>query len=44
MGMPNLANTWTREEVLAIPDDGNRYELVDGAAGRLGGRIAASRS
>ena len=30
MGMPNLANTWTREEVLAIPDDGNRYELVDG--------------
>lgn len=21
---------WTREEVLALPDDGNRYELVDG--------------
>ncbi len=30
MGMPNLAKTWTREEVLALPDDGNRYELVDG--------------
>ena len=21
---------WTRDEVLALPDDGNRYELVDG--------------
>jgi Uma2 family endonuclease len=21
---------WTREEVLALPDDGNRYELIDG--------------
>jgi Uma2 family endonuclease len=30
MGMPDLARTWTRAEVLAIPDDGNRYELVDG--------------
>ena len=30
MGMPNLAKMWTREEVLALPDDGNRYELVDG--------------
>ena len=30
MGMPNLAKTWTRDEVLALPDDGNRYELVDG--------------
>lgn len=30
MGMPALARTWTREEVLALPDDGNRYELVDG--------------
>ncbi|MSR01550.1 MAG: hypothetical protein EXR94_02235 [Gemmatimonadetes bacterium] len=30
MGMPNLAKTWTREQVLALPDDGNRYELVDG--------------
>jgi Uma2 family endonuclease len=25
-----LDRVWTREEVLALPDDGNRYELVDG--------------
>jgi Uma2 family endonuclease len=32
MGMPalDLTRRWTREEVLALPDDGNRYELVDG--------------
>ena len=30
MGMPDLAKRWTRAEVLALPDDGNRYELVDG--------------
>ncbi len=30
MGMPAVARHWTREEVLALPDDGNRYELVDG--------------
>ncbi len=30
MGMPDAARRWTREEVLALPDDGNRYELVDG--------------
>ena len=30
MGMPDLVRRWTREEVLALPDDGNRYELVDG--------------
>src|SRR6185295_6312427 len=30
MGMPATANQWTREQVLALPDDGNRYELVDG--------------
>jgi Uma2 family endonuclease len=30
MGMPQVAKVWTREEVLALPDDGNRYELVDG--------------
>ncbi len=32
MGMPALdrARRWTRDEVLALPDDGNRYELVDG--------------
>jgi Uma2 family endonuclease len=30
MGMPDPARRWTREEVLALPDDGNRYELIDG--------------
>jgi len=30
MGMPDVAKVWTREEVLALPDDGKRYELVDG--------------
>lgn len=30
MVMPALSRVWTREEVLALPDDGNRYELVDG--------------
>lgn len=30
MGMPDLARRWTREEVLALPDDGIRYELLDG--------------
>ncbi len=30
MAMPDLARRWTRDEVLALPDDGNRYELVDG--------------
>ncbi len=30
MVMPDLVRRWTREEVLALPDDGNRYELVDG--------------
>lgn len=30
MGMPASANHWTRDQVLALPDDGNRYELVDG--------------
>jgi Uma2 family endonuclease len=30
MPAPDLARRWTREEVLALPDDGNRYELVDG--------------
>jgi Uma2 family endonuclease len=29
MGMPDLAR-WTRERVLALPSDGNRYELIDG--------------
>jgi len=30
MGMPDVVKRWTREEVLALPDDGNRYELLDG--------------
>jgi len=30
MGMPDLVRRWTRDEVLALPDDGNRYELFDG--------------
>lgn len=30
MAMPQVAKWWTREEVLALPDDGNRYELIDG--------------
>lgn len=32
MGMPGTASPgrWTREMVLALPDDGNRYELFDG--------------
>jgi len=29
MGMP-ATRMWTRDEVLALPDDGQRYELVDG--------------
>ncbi|HEV8355905.1 MAG TPA: Uma2 family endonuclease [Gemmatimonadales bacterium] len=28
--MPEAVHRWTREEVLALPDDGNRYELVNG--------------
>ncbi len=30
MGMPSTAQSWTREAVLALPEDGNRYELLDG--------------
>lgn len=30
MCMPDTARRWTRAEVLALPDDGNRYELLDG--------------
>ena len=30
MGMADVAKVWTRAGVLALPDDGNRYELVDG--------------
>src|ERR1043166_8967034 len=28
--MPDVARRWTRAEVLALPDDRNRYELVAG--------------
>ena len=32
MAMPNLAERhWTPEDVLALPEDGNRYECIDGA-------------
>ena len=30
MAMPHLER-WTRDQVLELPDDGNRYELFDGA-------------
>jgi Uma2 family endonuclease len=30
MVMPGTMHRWTREEVLALPEDGNRYELIDG--------------
>lgn len=30
MGMPHPARSWSRELVLALPSDGNRYELLDG--------------
>jgi Uma2 family endonuclease len=30
MAMPDLARRYTVEEVLAFPDDGNRYEVVQG--------------
>jgi len=30
MGMPAAETEWTVEMVRAIPDDNNRYEVVDG--------------
>lgn len=30
MGMPHAARDWTVQRVLALPNDGNRYEVVDG--------------
>jgi Uma2 family endonuclease len=30
MGMPQAARDWTVQRVLALPDDGKRYEVVDG--------------
>ena len=31
MAMPAIDRLWTVEEVLALPEDGNRYEVIDGA-------------
>jgi Uma2 family endonuclease len=30
MVMPEVVRRWTRQEVLVLPEDGNRYELFDG--------------
>ncbi len=30
MGMPQPATRWTAEMVRALPEDGHRYEVVDG--------------
>src|SRR5947207_146947 len=30
MAMPNTARAWTLEELHRLPDDGNKYELVEG--------------
>ena len=30
MGMPQAAHDWTVDRVLGLPEDGNRYEVVDG--------------
>jgi Uma2 family endonuclease len=30
MGMPDTRTRWTADMVRALPDDGNRYEVVDG--------------
>lgn len=30
MVMPEMARSWTRDMVLALPEDGNRYELLGG--------------
>lgn len=30
MGMPNLAHRWTVADRDLLPDDGNRYEVIDG--------------
>ena len=30
MGMPQAATRWTAEMVRALPDDGKRYEVIDG--------------
>jgi Uma2 family endonuclease len=30
MGMPQASASWTADQVRALPDDGNRYEVIDG--------------
>lgn len=30
MGMPNLQTQWTVADRDALPDDGSRYEVIDG--------------
>jgi hypothetical protein len=30
MGMPETARQWTADMVRALPDDGNRCEVIDG--------------
>jgi len=30
MGMPATARYWTPDDVRALPDDGKRYESIDG--------------
>jgi Uma2 family endonuclease len=30
MHMPNLRRTWTVDDLQDLPDDGNRYEVIDG--------------
>jgi len=30
MGMAQTVERWTAEMVRALPDDGNRYEVIDG--------------
>ena len=39
MGTPDLAERWTRDEVLALSDDGNRYELLDGDPALAAGSV-----
>src|SRR4051812_32345936 len=30
MGMPSLRRQWTADDLDELPDDGNRYEVIDG--------------
>ena len=42
MGMPQPIADWTVERILALPDDENRYEVVDVGAARGAGRRLGS--